>query len=306
MPYQSERVRTAALVSFYAAKQSSSKPVDVLKSMLGADEFAGIKAPTQFIRDVVTKWQRHHTVVNLFSMRACSHPKVVPDAIIKECAAKIKGGYHVQLQVADASTDGNGQLRVHSVHRYYTSIREACEKDAYLGGVIREYGVTYEYLRTRLHQVAPELKVRTVEFKYFLTENQRLARRAVATLLLGAWVTDHSFFDPVYWLDETCMWIISNQNPSVKVWADAHDEGVRAVLTSPHIAAHSKIKVHLIAAVNAQLGPVWCDFTTGTTDIERRTLGLNAPYKVSGQYQLYPSDPQLCTQPSNSCCMQCT
>ena len=306
MPYHSERARTAALVSFWAAKRSCSKPVDVLRSMLDADEFDRISAPSQFVRDVVKKWQRHHTVVNLFSMRASSHPKVVPDAIIVQCAAKIKGGYSVQLQVAGASTSGNGQVTVHSVHRYYTSIKEACEKDDFLGGVIREYGVTYEYLRTRLHDVVPDLKMRKVEFKYFLTENQRLARRAVATLLLGAWVTDHSFFDPVYWLDETCMWIISNDNPTVKVWADAHDEGVMAVLSSPHIQAHSKIKVHLIAAVNAQLGPVWCDFTTGTTDIERRTPGLNAPYKVSGQYQLYPSGPQLYTQPSNSCCMQCT
>jgi hypothetical protein len=306
MTYKSERARTAALVAFYAAQRSCSKPVDVLRSILDADEFEGIQAPQQFIRDVVKKWQRHHIVVNLFSMRASSHPKVVPDAIIKECAAKIKGGYNVQLQIAGASTSGSGQGTVHSVHRYYTSIREACEKDDYLGGVIREYGVTHEYLRTRLHQVAPELKVRTVEFKYFLTENQRLTRRAVATLLLGAWVMDHSYLVPVYWLDETSMWIISNQNPIVKVWADAHDEGVRAVLTSPHIAAHSKIKVHLIAAVNAQLGPVWCDFTTGTTDIERRTPGLNVPYRVGGQYQLYPSGPQLCTQPSSSRCMQCT
>ena len=129
MTYKSDRVRTAALVAFYAAKQSSSNPVRVLQSMLDADEFADIKAPKQLIRDVVTKWQQHHTVVNLFSMRASSHPKVVPDAIIKECVARIKGGYNVELQVAGASTSVSGQVTVHKVHRYYTSIKEACQKD---------------------------------------------------------------------------------------------------------------------------------------------------------------------------------
>lgn len=304
MTYKSDRVRTAALVSYYAAQRSGTNPVQHLRSMLGADEFADIKAPTQFIRDVVAKWQQHGEVANLFSTRASSRPKRVPDDVIRECATIIKAGYHVEMMVASGSGQGSGHATKHQVHRYYGSIKEACQKDEFLEGVITKYGVTYDYLRSRLHQVDPLLTLRTVEFKYMLTEGQMLNRRSTAASLLNAWRIDPLCLLPVWWFDETVMWIVDNENHTRRVWADAHDEGVRVVLSTPHIAAHRSIKVHLIAAVNALLGPVWCDFTTGTTDIVRRTPGLNAPYKVGGQYQWYPSGPQLCVQPSSSCCMQ--
>jgi hypothetical protein len=302
MTYKSDRVRTAALVSYYAAKHSGVSPLQHMRSMLSAAEYADIKAPMQFIRDVVTKWQHHGEVANLFSTRVSSHPKKVPDEVIRKCATIIKAGYNVELLVAS----GSGQATKHQMHRYYGSIKEACQKDVFLEGVIREYGVTYDYMRTRLHEVDSSLARRRVEFKYMLTESQKMARRITAASLLNAWRIDASCLMRVWWLDETCIWIINNKHPTQQVWADAHDEGVRVVLNTPHIAAHSSIKVHLIAAVNGLLGPVWCDFTTGTTDIMRRTPGLNAPYKVRGQYQWYPSGPQLCVQPSSSCCMQCT
>jgi hypothetical protein len=306
MTYKSERVRVAALVSYYAAKCSGVSPLQVLRSMLADDEYADIKAPTQFIRDVVTKWQHHGEVANLFSMRVSSHPKKVPDEIIRKCATIIQAGYNVELLVASGSGQVSGQATKHQVHRYYGSIKEACQKDGFLEGVIREYGVTYDYMRTRLHEVDRSLALRRVEFKYMLTEGQMMNRRSTAAFLLNAWRADASWLSRVWWLDETSMWIIDNDNPTQLVWADAHDEGVRVVLNTPHIAAHRSIKVHVIAAVNALLGAVWCDFTTGTTDIVRRTPDLNAPYKVGEQYQWYPSGPQLCVQPSSSCCMQCT
>lgn len=302
MTYKTERVRVAALVSYYAAKHSGVSPLQHLRSMLDADEYADIKAPTQFIRDVVTKWQHHGEVANLFSTRVSSHPKKVPDDVIRKCATVIKAGYNVELLVAG----GSGQGTKHQVHRYYGNIKEACQKEGFLEGVIREYGVTYDYMRTRLHQVDSSLTLRRVEFKYMLTEGQKLQRRMTAAFLLNAWRANPTCLRDVHWLDETSLWIIDNKNPSKLVWADAHDEGVRVVLNTPHISSHRSIKVHLIAAVNAELGAVWCDFTTGTTEIERRTSGLNAPYKVGGQYQWYPSGPQLCVHPSSSSCMQCT
>lgn len=306
MTYKSERVRTAALVSYYAAKYSGVRPEQHLRDMLDANEFEDIKAPSQFIRDVVTKWMHHGEVANLFSSRVSSQPKKVPDEVISKCATIIKDGYYVELLVAGGRGHVIGQATKHQVHRYYGSIKEACQKDEYLEGVIKEYGVTYDYMRTRLHEVDSSLTLRRVEFKYKLTEGQMLNRRMTAWSLLNAWRANPDCLLDVWWMDETSMWIIDNENPTKRVWADAHDEGVRVVLSTPHIAAHRSIKVHLIAAVNAVLGPVWCDFTTGTTDIQRRTLGLNAPYKVGGQYQWYPSGPQLCVQPSSSCCMQCT
>jgi hypothetical protein len=192
MTYKSERVRVAALVSYYAAKCSGVSPLQVLRSMLADDEYADIKAPTQFIRDVVTKWQHHGEVANLFSMRVSSHPKKVPDEIIRKCATIIKAGYNVELLVASGSGQVSGQATKHQVHRYYGSIKEACQKDGFLEGVIREYGVTYDYMRTRLHEVDRSLALRRVEFKYMLTEGQMMNRRSTAAFLLNAWRADAS------------------------------------------------------------------------------------------------------------------
>jgi hypothetical protein len=107
MTYKSDRVRTAALVSYWAAKHSGVSPVQHLQSMPDADAYADVKAPMQCIRDVVAKWQHHGEVVNLFSTRASSHPRIVPDEVICKCATIIKAGYSVELLVAS----GSGQLQ---------------------------------------------------------------------------------------------------------------------------------------------------------------------------------------------------
>ena len=109
MTYKSDRVRTAALVAHYASKHSGVNPVVHLRNLLDDDEYADIRAPTQFIRDVVTKWQHHGAVANLFSTRVSSHPKKVPDEVIRKCATIIKAGYNVQLLV----TSGSGQATQH-------------------------------------------------------------------------------------------------------------------------------------------------------------------------------------------------
>lgn len=53
------------------------------------------------------------------------------------------------------------------------------------------------------------------------------------------------------------------------------------MLSSPHVGARKKIKVHLLAAVNAMLGPCFLEFTTGTTDIHRNWLPNPSLYGVS-------------------------
>jgi hypothetical protein len=282
MTYKSERVRTAALVAHYAAKLQNGDPVEVFRDMVTPQEFADVRAPAEFIRSIARKWLLHHTVSNLSDIRASSRPIKVPDSVIKECAARIKEGYTVQLQVKGPG----GQLTNHPVHRYYTSIKQACEMNARLGEVVRQYGVSYAYMRTRLHQVAPELKLRTVEFKYQLSVEQRAVRRVVAYALLMQCLQDPGFLSRVWFVDETSLWIVTTAGQTRQVWADAHDEGVRVVLHTPHLAAHPKNHVRVIGAVNALAGAAWHDFTTGTTAIKRLTEVEGAPYMVSGWYQL--------------------
>jgi hypothetical protein len=302
MHLKSDRVRVAALVARATAGAANDNAVQLLATYVTAEEFADIAAPKQFIHDVYKKWEEHHTVENLFSSSSSSVQVKVPDIIIKECGAIIKEGYMVQLQHG-----GRGKpVETTLVHRYYTSIKDACQRSERLAQVLSDWNVTIDHLRTRLHQVCPELVQRTVEFKYQLTPERQQRRREVAAQLLLRFQDDPDFLDRVCWIDETTIWIINNKAHSQKVWADAHDEGVRGVCTTPHIAPHTGHKVHCIAVTNARLGAVACDMTTGTTDIRRRTRGMKETYMVSGRNQLYCCCSKLCVQPGSTACMYCT
>lgn len=153
MTYKSVRVRVATLVAYYKCGGANDQAVAKLASYLTPEEFADIAAPRQFIYDVHRKFEEHRTVENLFSGRISSVPVKVPDSIIRRCGDRIKAGYWVQLQHG-----GRGRpVQVTQVHRYYTSIKQACQKDDFVGGVLSDWNVSIDHLRTRMHEVCPEI-----------------------------------------------------------------------------------------------------------------------------------------------------
>ena len=67
----------------------------------------------------------------------------------------------------------------------------------------------------------------------------------------------------------------------MKVYCDAHDERVHAVLPCKWMAKGRDVKLHFLCAVNPVHGPVLIKMTSGTTDNIDQAGNLNAPYHVS-------------------------
>lgn len=294
--------RVAALVAYYSCAGIMWLAQIVFFRYVPEDAAGQFSNAGQFIRDVVNKWEKFTTVLDRYGERKPSRPKLVSDEIIKECATAFKSGYTKRVFVRQPGPDGD-TCEFHEVHRYYTSINEACCDDPVLSSVIDQYAVTPQYLLERMHQMDPNLCKRVVEFKYLLSPEQQASRQQIAALLLKQWRLDQKLLLTVWWIDETSLWIIRSDSPKQKVWADAHDKGVRAVLSSPHVRSQNEIKVHCMGAVNAMFGAGFFEFTTGTTDIRRQCPRPEGAYMVSHKY---PSLVLMHLQPAIWLCMYAT
>lgn len=74
------------------------------------------------------------------------------------------------------------------------------------------------------------------------------------------------------------------------MYADAHDANVSEVMHNPGLGPGVKIKVKVFAVVNVLLGPVFLDFTTGTTGLRRRHIHPTEPFRVSQGLDLHKGD----------------
>jgi hypothetical protein len=129
-----------------------------------------------------------------------------------------------------------------------------------------------------------------------LTAEQKLKRKSAAEKLWQMFQRDPDMLSRIYFIDECKIWMSTLAKGPVKVYCDAHDENVTAVLPCKWMRKHQDVKLHFVCAVNPVHGAVYCKFTTGTTDNMDHVGNLNAPYYVSVCYSvlLYPM-----WQPSN-------
>ena len=305
--YHPEHVRVAALLAFYLAGTVIYKAVKQLHQLLPEDEFDAIREPRAFIRYQVKKFLKFKTLRNLLDTREPGVQKKVPDGVVMDCIVTLKAGYQVLVPLLPEAGGAGINAPTTPQHMWYTSIEQACKHNPKLAKVCSDYGVTPKYLQQRMHQMDPKLKRRTLDIKHPLSAQHMADRQRVAAYLSILCLRYPKWLYQVWWIDETSIWIIKTGTAKVKVYCEAHDADVRAVLTSPHLGTHNAIKVHLFAAVNALLGPCFYDFTTGTTNLQRRYNLARAPYKVGGvgSSQWYPLSCTL-TQPANSSCMWLT
>jgi len=276
MPYQVDRIRWIAVVAYERAGHSLTRAVDAFKELTSKLQFEGIKAPYAFIREQAHKFAKWRDVSNRTAGRKPSTPKKVPDSEVKKCTTALKQGYTQKLVVQGAG----GVTTTTSVHMYYTTIDEACRHNHVLAATIERYNVTPRHLLRRMHQLDPNLTMRTVHFRHMLTAEQKLARQVCAATMLFRWIMDPSLLIRTYWIDETTLWIIKTGVHLQKVYCDAHDNGVHSVVSTPHLGTHQKIKIHILGVVNALTGFTFWEYTTGTTGNYRRLQLEHAPYKV--------------------------
>lgn len=314
--YKEDHVRFAAVVAYYKAGQNATHAVWELRSLVSEEEFASIKAPRAFDMRNVLKFKLYKSVSNLHLPGNSSRASKVPGDVLRDCCLALKAGYFIEVEVGSraagtavgTSRRTQQQPETRQVHMYYRSIKEACSHNPLLAVVVRDCGITPKGLLEAMHRVDDQLVRRTAEFKYMLTEEQQQERMDTAFALLrkGHWHMDsmYQLLQNVWWVDEATVWLIADGAAHMKVYCDAHDEGVRAVLSSPHLANRQKVKGHYLGIVNAVLGPCFFEFTTGTTDIRRRWLVQEKQYKVGTQHDCNMRL-QCCTSRDACLCFTC-
>jgi hypothetical protein len=194
---------------------------------------------------------------------------------IAHCCEVLKGGY----AVFEPALNTIG-------HRYWASIKDAVygpNSNPFLAWVCTQHGVTPELLQKRLHRHDPNLAHKHLRFKKSLSPEQVFERQWVASRLLQLSLAQPTLLDSALWVDECAINFSGNDLKTVKVYCDrrsAAAQATHAMYRNIPGTRYRTITVRIIAAVNARIGPIYFEFTTGTTDINRWVLP-NIIYKVS-------------------------
>lgn len=209
--------------------------------------------------------------------------QIVTDEVAKMCAEAFKDGYYIVTGI-----DEEGKIAGWD-HKFFVSMSDATSHCPTIRSTLATYNVSSDYLLRRMHQVDKRLKHIKLDYKEELNDLQIKSRRTAALDMLDKIEKDPTILERICWVDEWHCWC-TPKDASTRVWADAHDQRARMVLPIPQLpAGHRPIVIRCVAVVNARLGPIHMEFTTGTTDLERTLVhrdDKNFPYLVSANQML--------------------
>lgn len=295
MGYHKLSLRVLALSCWFLARPDMHLAIALYLHSVPEEDSTAVHDIRKFMLNNYTKFMETGSVANR------PHPardKKVPDDVAMECSKALKKGYYAEQP--DIS-EGDQHTRI---HLWYTSIEHACVKDPLLASVCKDYQVSPKNLLRRLYEVDPNLTLRHLDFKMELSAQQKANRKSIAGQLYDLWRNIPNFLESIFWIDEVTFWFCPHYSKhNIKVYCDAHDAEVREVFHSPllrtKIKKGEKIQVRALCAVNMLLGPFFLEFTTGTTDIQRRHVRAPAGgYKVGGKNQMVPSVSVIAMHPS--------
>lgn len=273
MVYHSKAARVAAVLCM-AICCLRIEPATMLFIMLW-NEF--MDEPVADVKNFIMRnFEKFITTGAVYDRPRAGRTPSMPRKIVKECAARLKAGYR-EWGIVDEKTGLLGWQ-----HNFYTTITEAATECEYIKSAITNYNVSVDYLRARMHELDPSLKRFKVDYKAELNPHHKESRKAAAQWMLDREAECPGFLERVCWVDEWHMWCTPDQCP-LHIWADAHDERVKAVLPIPQLSTREKVCIRCVAVVNARLGPIHMEFTTSTTDLERDLVKYpwTHEYKVS-------------------------
>lgn len=207
-------------------------------------------------------------------------PRKVPDAVAKEASTIVKRGYWAYSFTA---RDGHR----HKTHHWFPDIQTAVAFVPELQNIIRQCDCTPKQLLAAMMANDPNLHFRCRHFKLALTDKQKANRQFTAQLLLALYLSDETVLTRAVWIDECKIRLSSMARGGFKVLCDAHDEEVDEVMECSWLGKGADVTLQIILAVNAQVGVLYCDFTTGTTDIIRHHLPQQITFKVRGTCKHY-------------------
>lgn len=272
MGYHSMDARKLAVLVWCLSGGVIATAIDQWAQHGGANAHPDVKDVRRFIQRWGERFLEEGTIEN-----KAHHPDThkVPNDDAKLAAQALKGGY---IGWRKPCTPG---AEAQMVHMFWTSINRACKENPILSSIIEKYNVSPAHLLKRMHEVDPGLKYRKLDYKMDLTPQQKHERQRVAAQLLDNVHTDPSFLNRVVWIDEASVWLVSKKMTDIRVYADAHDDRVKQVIHVDGLKPGTKIKVRCLCAVNALTGPLFIEFMTGTTDVQRVWLNQNKVYLVS-------------------------
>lgn len=240
--------------------------------------------PRKFIRETAERFYETGSVEYKKYLRKKRKATAMPADEAKLAAMHLKLGHWVPVVNEDRTV-------VRLVHRYFTTVDSAVRSCPELRALRDKYGLTNKQLLYYMHDADPKLLRRRVHIKYGFSGEELAYRAQRANALWKKCVKEPDWLQRTYFIDECSMWIESEARKGVKVYADAHDKGFQHVLHYDQLHNNKKVKVRLIAAVNAVHGKVYLEFTTGTTRITRihnhvAATPEHGPYMVSECAQL--------------------
>lgn len=109
-----------------------------------------------------------------------------------------------------------------------------------------------------------------MHIKYYLNDEEQEKRQKRAKQFLNRSRRDPNWLKDVYFVDECAITFDHEIRKGVRIYCDAHDKGYKYVIPCKKVDPNKKIKVHIFAAVNYREGACFLEFSTGTTDIQRR------------------------------------
>lgn len=292
MPYKSNEERTAWAVVYclhvflympWAAAYAAGRGDAHLGKFLLAEEMS--RSDQQEARRCGKKLIQNATVANLPHDKKLNTHKLlsaIPGDEAKLASCLLKTGY--------VERTPNGHGRFNEEHHYFTSLTSALEQCPPLRGIYEKYSamcdkVTPELFMAALYKWDPLLRERRIHIKYALDEELKEQRQTKADYFFKQAKNNPEWLKRIFFVDECGINFDHEIRKGVTVYCDAHDKGYRFVIPFQKLQANRAIKVKVMGAVNMLTGPVFLEFTTGTTDVQRMHNvsddGTQRNYRVS-------------------------
>lgn len=144
------------------------------------------------------------------------------------------------------------------------SWREAIENTPELAQLMTTYGISLETLRRRVKEERPDLQWLLLDGKPSFTQEEKHERQETAE---GLAKMPAGYFERVHWVDEVKMLLLGKSHTKVHGWRSIHDHKWGEAIELSHYNGEP-IKICLYLCVNARLGYVGHQLTTGTTGLD--------------------------------------
>jgi hypothetical protein len=230
-------------------------------NMTVAEQQQARRVGKKFLETASVKTKPHEKHLNTQKLLSA-----ITEGEAKNAAMLLKTGYH------EYTPTGHGHYNVE--HHYYTTLKGAMEKCPQLKNIYDKYDaecddVTPQQFMEALYKWDPMLKVRRIHINYALSDDLTGDRFHWAVVLYARAEREADFLQRLFFVDECGIILDHELRKGTHVYCDAHDKAYRFVIPFRKLNPNKQIKVKIMGAVNMLTGPVFLEFTTGTTAVQR-------------------------------------